>query len=263
MPRVASNVNCTCVICGAVFVSPTAQAHRRLTCSIQCRSQLQVKRWEDRMQDRFGEPIADVLRRMYVDERRPTTVIAKLLELTTGSGGVSRLLRRYDIPRRSVSEAISLSWEGNTDRKKAAADNMRQVSTEHYNEGAATRAEIYRRNPTKYETLVADFLTLIKEPYETQVCVGPYIADFVLRKRWIIVEVDSGHHSDAHIVERDVSRDAFFQDYGYTTHRVRHAPIERYECVLLRLCRILEDAPKKKYPGPSLAKLSISTRGGK
>ena len=50
-----------------------------------------------------------------------------------------------------------------------------------------------------------------------QAPVGPYIVDFLIPSRRIILEVDGGQHADT---ARDAVRDAYLADRGYRVLRV-------------------------------------------
>ncbi len=45
-----------------------------------------------------------------------------------------------------------------------------------------------------------------------QEAIGPYVADFGCRERWVIIEVDGGQHAEN---PRDIVRDAFLEKEGY------------------------------------------------
>jgi very-short-patch-repair endonuclease len=49
-----------------------------------------------------------------------------------------------------------------------------------------------------------------------QLPIGPYICDFVCRKRMIVIEVDGGQHAES---RRDVIRDRFLREQGYQVLR--------------------------------------------
>lgn len=161
----------------------------------------------------------DTLRRLYIDEGMSTTQVAKALGLKD-AGTISRALRRYGIPARSIAEGVSRSWNGNTARKQWAASNLRFQAVEHYEKGVATRAVQYRANPTPSESVAIDYLSSIGEPFDFQVQFGVYIADFVLPRRGQILEIDTGHHNTPSIAARDAKRDEFLAGEGYCVLRV-------------------------------------------
>jgi len=62
-------------------------------------------------------------------------------------------------------------------------------------------------------------LKLFKRNYglhvRKQVPIGPYIADFAIHSKRIIIEVDGEHHYSANGIKRDKIRDAWFAEQGY------------------------------------------------
>lgn len=79
--------------------------------------------------------------------------------------------------------------------------------------------------PTRIEEAVRDALTAAGVEFVFQYPVGPYVADFFIPEKHLILEVD-GHywHSLPGAKERDARRDADLVTLGY---RVVHIPERR------------------------------------
>ena len=58
-----------------------------------------------------------------------------------------------------------------------------------------------------------------------QVNIGPYIADFLCRRKKAIVEVDGDVHNKRERREYDVERDTYLRRKGYRTLRIRNEEI--------------------------------------
>ena len=76
--------------------------------------------------------------------------------------------------------------------------------------------------------------------------VGPFIADFLCRERFLIVELDGGQHSDN---RKDAARTAFLEKAGYRVLRCwNHDVLGNMEGVLHAIAEALQASPP---PTPS------------
>lgn len=98
---------------------------------------------------------------------------------------------------------------------------------------AARVARLRRQVPTRIELAVRDALTAAGVEFVFQYPVGPYVADFFLPAKNLILEVD-GHywHSLPGAKERDARRDADLVTLGY---RVVHIPEHRIKSAAVAL----------------------------
>ena len=83
----------------------------------------------------------------------------------------------------------------------------------------AIRARDLRNNATDAERLLWHQLSSKKVAgtrFNRQVPVGPFICDFLCRKRRLIVELDGGQHAEN---AKDVHRTAFLEQQGYRVIR--------------------------------------------
>ncbi|MGF7004777.1 endonuclease domain-containing protein [Aminobacter sp. BE322] len=88
---------------------------------------------------------------------------------------------------------------------------------------AIKRARSLRRNMTEGERKLWSELKEFRRLYglqaRKQAPIGPYIADFVLREKAVVIEVDGEHHFRAEQMERDRARDIWFREQGYRVLR--------------------------------------------
>jgi very-short-patch-repair endonuclease len=89
--------------------------------------------------------------------------------------------------------------------------------------GAIRRARRLRRNMTEGERKLWLELRELRRLYgihvRRQAPIGPYITDFVIHERHIVIEVDGEHHFTAAGHARDRKRDEWFTAQGYRTLR--------------------------------------------
>jgi len=86
-----------------------------------------------------------------------------------------------------------------------------------------TRAQTLRHNTTNGEKKLWSELRTFRKYYHLhvrkQVPVGPYIADFAIHSKKLIIEIDGEHHFSAKGLARDKKRDAWFLKQGYRVLR--------------------------------------------
>ena len=91
------------------------------------------------------------------------------------------------------------------------------------NPAAIKRARALRRNMTEGERKLWSELKEFRRLYglhaRKQAPIGPYIADFVLHEKNLVIEVDGEHHSTPEGMEKDRIRDAWFGREGYRVLR--------------------------------------------
>ncbi|MBU0555532.1 MAG: DUF559 domain-containing protein [Alphaproteobacteria bacterium] len=79
--------------------------------------------------------------------------------------------------------------------------------------------------------------------FNRQVCIGPYVCDFVARTPRLIVEVDGGQHDEDH--ERDEARSAWLEAQGYHVLRFwNHDVLGNVEGVAQEIERALAALPR-------------------
>src|SRR6266536_904423 len=89
------------------------------------------------------------LETLYITQRLTPKQIGEII----GRNGacVFRALVNYGIPRRSRSEATSMSWEGNEERRRQSSEWARKMVLAYYESGVDTRAKQYRERPGTWE----------------------------------------------------------------------------------------------------------------
>ena len=96
------------------------------------------------------------------------------------------------------------------------------------------RARTLRQNMTDGERKLWSKLREFRKLYglhvRKQVPIGPYVADFAIHSKNIIIEVDGEHHFLPDGVTRDRKRDLWFADQGYNVLRYNTGElIENFE----------------------------------
>jgi very-short-patch-repair endonuclease len=86
-------------------------------------------------------------------------------------------------------------------------------------QGATERARQLQRDETEAEYRLWGELRsrrLNGYKFSRQIPIDPYFADFICRERFLILEIDGGHHSES---IRDEMRTRFLNDHGYSVLR--------------------------------------------
>jgi BirA family biotin operon repressor/biotin-[acetyl-CoA-carboxylase] ligase len=88
------------------------------------------------------------------------------------------------------------------------------------------RAQTLRREATPAERALWAFLARSQTgaKFSRQMPVGPFFADFLCRELALVVELDGFSHDAA--PERDVRRDAWMADHGFTVLRFANADVD-------------------------------------
>ncbi|MER9874263.1 endonuclease domain-containing protein [Mesorhizobium sp. M0195] len=88
---------------------------------------------------------------------------------------------------------------------------------------AIKRARMLRRNMTEGERKLWSELKEFRRLYglhaRKQAPIGPYVADFVLHEKNLVIEVDGEHHFTPEQMDKDRVRDAWFGRQGYRVLR--------------------------------------------
>ncbi|MEN7450394.1 endonuclease domain-containing protein [Mesorhizobium sp. CCNWLW179-1] len=124
---------------------------------------------------------------------------------------------------------------------------------------AIRRARRLRRNMTEGERKLwlelREFRRLYGIHVRRQAPLGPYIADFVIHERHLIIEVDGEHHFTATGHARDRKRDEWLASQGYKTLRFNTGELsESFDgCVeeILRELGLMPDLEITPTPSPS------------
>ena len=84
----------------------------------------------------------------------------------------------------------------------------------------ATRASRLAK-PTSIERAVSSVLSALKVEFLAEHRIGPYLVDFYLPAKQLIVECDGSYwHSLPNVKERDARRDEWLRALGYTVLRL-------------------------------------------
>lgn len=115
----------TCPVCKSEFYVKKRDLKETNTCSFECSRTLLRKARQKQIEDRFGMPIKDIINYFYHDRQLGVKQVANSI-------GVSdRVLwdwmEDFCIKRREKSEAVSLQWRDNDQRKLIAAKSMKEL----------------------------------------------------------------------------------------------------------------------------------------
>ena len=95
--------------------------------------------------------------------------------------------------------------------------------------GAIARARKLRRNMTDGERKLWSELKEFRRLYglhvRKQAPIGPYIVDFVIQSKSLVIEVDGEHHVMPDRMVRDARRDDWLQAKGYRVLRLTTAEL--------------------------------------
>lgn len=89
-------------------------------------------------------------------------------------------------------------------------------------------AKRLRANTTPHERMLwraIKDLPLEGSHFRRQAPIGPYIVDFLLPARRLIIELDGGHHNDEDTAERDRERQGWLEKEGYRVVRFWNSEI--------------------------------------
>lgn len=105
------------------------------------------------------------------------------------------------------------------------------------------RAEEMKANPTFAEMRLSNMLDSIFVKYEFQKVIPPYIADFVIMSKKLIIEIDGDHHDrDTNQLSHDTKRDDFLSSLGFIVIRFTNDEVLKNPMPVLN--QIIEYSPK-------------------
>lgn len=99
--------------------------------------------------------------------------------------------------------------------------------------GATARARYLRQNDTEAEYRLWNELRnrrLNGHKFSRQIPLGSYIADFVCREMWLIIELDGSQHAQS---ETDIIRTTWLNEQGYSVLRFWNGAILRERRVVI------------------------------
>lgn len=83
-----------------------------------------------------------------------------------------------------------------------------------------------RLHPTSFEKILCGRLRTLGAVFEEQVVIGWYIADVLLIRQRIIIEVDGNHHYSEHGMRRDKARTEWLKNTGFRVCRFANQYID-------------------------------------
>ena len=95
--------------------------------------------------------------------------------------------------------------------------------------------------------------------FSRQIAIGPYIADFVCREQFLIIELDGEQHAENIY---DDKRTKELNAFGYSVLRFwNHEVIQETEAVLDTILAVLEHRISNPSPGLRFAQATLSPAG--
>jgi very-short-patch-repair endonuclease len=90
------------------------------------------------------------------------------------------------------------------------------------------RANEMRRNPTPQEARMKECLRIIKfNDIRSQVVIAPYIVDFLIMDKKLVVEIDGYFHDENRNQQNyDIRRDNHISSFGLRVWRLKNAEVE-------------------------------------
>ena len=96
------------------------------------------------------------------------------------------------------------------------------------NPNLKTLARELRKNMTRHERhLWYDFLKSLPIMVHRQKVIGPYIVDFYIAEKKLVIELDGSQHYDLPGKQADAARDAYLREQGLTVLRYANSDIDR------------------------------------
>jgi len=161
---------------------------------------------------------ADWLKKKYWGERLPVSEIAKLVGI--GSTALRKIMQRRQIPIRTRSESVSLTYERNPGLLKQRADAFREMHEDP--EFQRRKVSGARKCPNWPEQVIKDVLDEKGIAYTFQFRLGGKVYDFCLRNMPILIEHDGSYwHSSEKAIANDAYKDALAEANGFTLIRFR------------------------------------------
>ena len=89
-------------------------------------------------------------------------------------------------------------------------------------------AKELRKNMTRHERhLWYDFLNPLSLTVHRQKVIGPYIVDFYIAEKKLVIELDGSQHYDLPGKQADAMRDTFLREQGLTVLRYANSDVDR------------------------------------
>lgn len=232
------NLTFDCPFCGKSLKSPNIN-HTKL-------HGVDMVTWHKvRIETQTQRTLTDVLSDLYLVQGLGTPEICKRLGVTFRK--LRTLLALCDIPLRSISEGVTVTWtHDNGTRRKQASEIMSTIANERARQGLnVAKNEAVRKkisaakklhnpgidaaieqsrlirlaSPSSLEQLMIDALNKAGIETVREYPVGKFSLDFSIPSLKIDIECDSSLHTFKSMKERDARRDQFLKSNGWTVLR--------------------------------------------
>lgn len=90
------------------------------------------------------------------------------------------------------------------------------------------------KNATVSEMVFRKRLRSARIKHEFQRVLGPFIVDFWVARKMLVIEIDGGYHDTSGQRAYDNRRDAFFQGFGITTIRIPNEQVHSWPIEIIK-----------------------------
>lgn len=119
------------------------------------------------------------------------------------------------------------------ERKKAKEQSRKKTARTVFQRSKEPRMSIedfakmlyYKRQPA--ELAMSKRLSDEGITFEEQVPIGPFVVDFLIPERRLVIEVDGGYHDSPEQKQKDANRSAFLGKRGLRVVRIENADVAR------------------------------------
>ena len=135
-----SKVTNICKTCGREYQKKKSHAARSFFCCRDCKTIGIRRRRQSEIEEQFGEPIKPLLERLYYDEKMGIKQIAK--HINVSDRNLWNWFDELGIERRDKSEAVTLQWVGNDERKEQITEIFTKSIKSYYANGGISPAKL-------------------------------------------------------------------------------------------------------------------------
>jgi very-short-patch-repair endonuclease len=227
-----------CEICGSEYGTSHSDAPKRHTCGGECAKEWKSRKAQQVIEQQYGAPIGDILRSLYA-QGNGIKAIARIVGASDHA--VWDWFDGLGIERRSRTDAVTLQWKDNTERRASASSQMKDVingrtlDERRKRSLHANTALQKQRGPTSIERAMMRALDAARIPYDFQFPVGgKFLCDFAIPGTKIIVECDGTYwHSKPRQQKQDASKNAYLRTCGYTVLRFSDTEMKQdiHQCI--------------------------------
>lgn len=113
-------------------------------------------------------------------------------------------------------------WKDDAVRTKLT-ESFSKLARKRHDAGDDTIGWKTRRNrePSYPEACVILILDQLCVKYEREFKIGKFFSDFAFKDQMITLEIDGRHHDDVLVKQKDLRKELFIKEQGWSTFRIR------------------------------------------